>query len=84
MSFYKFRAECSEDVDAFKKLFVGKYSSMNITTPLFPLPDVLVEMESIETLTTIRDTMDRVQDGHVMVESLNYADEYTGDRWYCE
>lgn len=42
------------------------------------------EIETDLTLDAIRKFMKKVDDGHVMVESLNFADKYTGERWYKE
>ena len=41
-------------------------------------------IETNLTLEAIRKFMKKVDDGHVMLESLNFADEYTGERWYLE
>lgn len=43
-----------------------------------------LEIETDLTLGAIRKFMKKVDDGHVMLESLNFADEYTGERWYLE
>lgn len=80
---YKFRAECSVDID----LFVEKFKSHIITIdrksdPDFPDEDV--EFSSLKSLDEVRQVMKEIEDGHVMLESLNYADEYTGDRYYDE
>ena len=46
------------------------------------LPDVDVELETKMSLEGVREMMRKVRDGHVMVQSLNYAEDYTGERNY--
>ncbi len=36
------------------------------------------------TLEEVRDILRAVPDGHVMLESLNFADKFTGERWHLE
>lgn len=82
MTIYKFRAECKRDVDEFIK--VGKISEtdIDIANDDNGLPDVDLELKSYKSIKEIRELMSTIIDGHVMVESLNYADKYTGERWY--
>ncbi|MDD4931436.1 MAG: hypothetical protein PHG66_04825 [Candidatus Colwellbacteria bacterium] len=80
---YKFRSECSVDTDRFVELFKDYIISIERKSdPDFPDEDV--EFSSLKSLDEIRLVMKEIEDGHVMLESLNYADEYTGDRYYDE
>jgi hypothetical protein len=79
---YKFLAECQVDVDRFKALLQGKYTTFVATPGAQGLPDVECEFTSTEALQTLRALMRSISDGHLMLQSLNVASEYTGDRWY--
>jgi hypothetical protein len=48
----------------------------------YKLPYVEVEFTSKLTINEIRDTFRNIIDSHVMLESLNYKDKYTGERYY--
>lgn len=78
---YMFRAECISDVYEFRKLFKDQIISINTTQdPMFP--DVDVEFTSEASLHEIRRCMEKITDGHVMLETVNFASEYTGERYY--
>jgi hypothetical protein len=86
MTKYKFRAECVSDVEAFKdnlrelgtfSLFVKQMQIDGI-----PVPDVEVELEVDSNMEQVLDTMRRVVDSHVMIQTLELAANYTGDRVY--
>lgn len=80
---YKFRAECSYDVDQFVELFGDQI--INIERHSDPeFPDVDVEFSSLKDINEVRKIMEKIEDGHVMLESLNYAHDYTGERYYEE
>ena len=87
---YKFKAECQVDVDKLKKLMNEEFIVTKDESG-FPAEqssdrsvDVDVEFKSDKSIDEIRNIMKKIQDGHVMYESLNYADKYTGDRYYDE
>lgn len=44
------------------------------------MPDVDVEFTSYAELAELQSMIRAIVDGHVMRESLNYADKYTGER----
>jgi hypothetical protein len=79
MTKYKFRAECIDDVLVFRKDTTGKITSLVVNFD-DKLPDVTVTFESDEDPKYIESVIAQIQDGHVMRESLNYADNYTGER----
>ncbi len=82
-STFKFRAECISDVDSLKGVLRkrGKRIRMTIDEEP-PWIDVDVEIETTETLDTIKQAMRKVVDGHVMLQTIAPKDEYTGERRY--
>ena len=45
-------------------------------------PDVDATFSSSENIEILRNSMWEIPDGHVMAETLNYKDQYTGERYY--
>jgi len=86
---YKMRAEFRSDVEEWLKTAGHHVTSVVFipsTVKLFDgsvLPEVGVTFSSPLSLADLRKTLKKVVDGHVMLESLNTADAYTGDRYYC-
>ena len=80
VSEYKFRSECRADVDEFLELFQDQIIDYNVTRTEFS--DCEVEFSSKLHIDCLRLGMYDIPDGHVMLESLNYASEYTGERYY--
>ena len=78
---YRFRAECQADVDELRRLLGTKIDRITIVNSP-PFPDVEVEVEVDLSLEELRDTMRRVVDGHVMVQTVARHNEYTGERDY--
>lgn len=78
---YRFRAECSADVDELRCLLGMKVEKITITSSP-PFPDVEVDLKVESSLNALRDVMRTVTDGHVMVETVAHHDEYTGERKY--
>lgn len=75
---YRFRAECSQDVKAV--VSNGWFTDVSMEQdPDFP--DVEVKMKTHHPLDKIRELLSSLPDGHVMAESVNYADKYTGERY---
>lgn len=77
---YKFRAECRYDVDRFLKLL--SVNKIVISSNENGFPDVEVQIESDISLDQLRNIMRNVANGHVMVQTINHASEYTGERNY--
>lgn len=83
---YKFRAELPDDIDALRDLIKGddrieleKASRIGDAHP-FPIHEGVITTDI--SLYEIRDIMNRLQDGHVMAESLMPIDYYTGKRLF--
>lgn len=92
MRTFKFRAECLHDVFEFLKEqaeydrneghpIITSYKIISMNT-LFP--DVALEFQSLQDISVIRDILSKIQDGHVMLESVNTLEEYTGERYHDE
>ena len=80
---YKFRAESQIDVDRFKTLAEDIIATITETPdPQFPDVDVDMTTHTSLSLEDIRKLMRPIPDSHVMVESLNTSQNYTGERWY--
>jgi hypothetical protein len=82
---FKFRAECFTDLISLFKVMVVMHPECTIQTvsikKIDNLPDVEVEMEVLGgDLEKLRACMERAPGGHVMSETLDYADRYTGRR----
>ena len=84
MNNYKLRAETVIDVTGwlntgpdFEKITIAsQYIEKN------KIPDVDIEIETGMSLEDLRASLSQVENGHVMVESVNYFDGYTGERYY--
>ena len=82
---FKFRAECINDVDRLKDVLRKRGERIRMTIDEEPpWIDVVVEMETTESLDGIKQAMRKVIDGHVMLQTIAPKDEYTGERRYCE
>ncbi|MBD2232601.1 CHAT domain-containing protein [Phormidium tenue] len=78
---YRFRAERQPDVDELRQVLGIKIDKITIVN-ISPFPDVEVEVEAELSLESLWDAMRQVMDGHVMVQTVAYASEYTGERNY--
>lgn len=74
---YKFRAECSIDVERLENVIPSKFN-VNLIKQGFP--DVEVEFDSYLSLSEIIDLMKTIEDGHVMYETVKPIEQYTGQR----
>jgi hypothetical protein len=73
---YKLRAECLNDIwNLFSLIDVESYTIENIG-----FSDALLSFSCKDDWFHIDHMLDRVNDSHVMRETLAYADDYTGDR----
>jgi hypothetical protein len=78
---YSFRAECQHDVDTWVALI--KTDCIDLQSQQDPIfPDVDCTFKSSLSLLQLRNSMMLVPDGHVMYETLNTTDQYTGERDY--
>ncbi len=73
---FKFRAECLYDVNAaLKKVPCSKFKiECNF------LPDCTAEIETSYTLEQVKESLKRIIDGHVMLETIAPIAKYTGER----
>jgi hypothetical protein len=79
---YRFRAECLADVTGFlNNLWPGCRLLWVKINPDLSLPgcDVVVRIAGTD-LEEIRIALSRVPNGHVMMQTLNHAAEYTGEQ----
>lgn len=78
------RAECLEDVIQFWRVMgsehKGKVKSVSVTFSDWPVPDVVVEFESTYDKDTLDARMLGLNDPHVMRETLQPIELYTGIR----
>lgn len=84
---YKFRAECISDVRVLlHKIRSTRFYYSSINQLKLPggeyIPDVEVELVADTTLGKLRDFMREVDDGHVMVQTVQLVENYTGSRNY--
>jgi len=82
-----FRAECILDVFAFAgQLWTSEHKHERTTIAVIPdgrFPDVDVVMQTRTTRTALMDCMRKVQDSHVMIQTLEPVATYTGKRDYA-
>lgn len=78
---YRWRSECSaDDQKLLRRLPVGEMIQFQ-TMRLDPFPDTFNEL-TVKTLTLeqLRNIMRKVEDGHVMVQTVQPKHLYTGER----
>jgi hypothetical protein len=78
MNRFKFRAECLEDV--VNLLYRIKTKDTEIHIKFFQVPDVEAVLATDLSLEEVIDQARAVTDGHVIVETVQPEEEYTGDR----
>lgn len=85
---YAFRCEYPVDLARFilavqDNCPEGRYCKLQTASQLDPVtPDLTVAIESNLSLAEIGNIMATIEDGHVMIETLNYRHRYTGERNY--
>lgn len=79
-SSYKMRAECQHDIDVLLEKYKDFFDNTEVKETGFP--DVVMSFTSTLSLNEIRYVLDTIPDGHVMFQSVNYADKYTGERYF--
>ncbi len=81
---YKFRAECIEDVFRLFSIITSKYiKNFDYKFLSKGFPDVEVEGEFIDiNIDELRDYIRKLDDCHVILQTVNYVNEYTGNRDY--
>lgn len=79
---FRFRAECEPDVHALVGLLDGRLVRLNVVRRT-PFPDVVCDIELVGVCHEgIREICRQVVDGHVMVETIQPKELYTGEREY--
>jgi hypothetical protein len=80
--FYKLRAECSQDISN----FISKEHSKMLTFSMLKTAIEDQECEFIfemdESLSEIVLSLQKIENAHVMYQTVNYLTEYTGERNY--
>lgn len=91
MYIYKFRAECKQDlIDLLQEVVEGKMMKCSFEHQLmadekgvFLPPDIEVEISFLQfTLDQLKTAMKKVLDGHVMWQTVQPIEKYTGERKY--
>jgi len=80
MNRFKFRAETSYDVCNF--IYKVEHDQMEIHIKFFAIPDVEVTLVTDKTKEEVIELMLEVDDSHVMIETLEPEELYTGERDY--
>ena len=75
---YRFRAECT--LDAMRFFAAADLPNTGFFT-LLDGPDVEVTFTDTRTHREIVAIMETVPDGHVMAQTVDFVDAYTGERW---
>lgn len=84
---YGFRAECVSDIIEFQinlrtnKLHKFNGWNFNYTMDI-NFPDIDCELEIDLEIDKVRKIMGLQLDSHVMIESIDYYDNYTGERYF--
>jgi hypothetical protein len=85
MEKFKFRAECLTDVFLFFNYCPEgsvkdiQYNSLDL---IEGYPDVEISLESKLKLSDFRQICSKIEDGHVMLQTIQPIDSYTGERNY--
>ena len=79
---YKFRAECIHDVAQFLIQSSKVIANLNTQQDNDGFRDVIVTFDSHLELSEIMDLIEKIEDGHVMCETVKPIEKYTGERTY--
>ena len=77
---YQLRAECIEDVIDFLNTTQSVLTSFTMIKPNDNLPDVVLIFQAKINLEEIKYTLREIQNNHVMYETVEYIENYTGKR----
>ena len=75
----KFRAECAWDITQLINETKATWNTITITK-LAPFPDVEVVIDSEMSIEDWRECLSVIEDGHVMVDTIQPIESYTGRR----
>ena len=77
---FKFRAECETDVNKLRKI-MGRRCHKTVKE-IGCFPDTEVDLYTTMSLDDLRNEMRKITDGHVMLQTVALAEDYTGERNY--
>jgi len=77
---YKCRAECYFDIEALITLIIPTLLSFNVVRINESIPDVELTFISSLNMRTIKNIIGNIPDSHVMIDTLNFENLYTGNR----
>lgn len=84
---YKLRAECQDDCSLFAGRLVGACRASNykhrVETNIIPdpnYPDCDMDFSTTFPIDKVREIIAGIPDAHVMLETVEYEQNYTGDR----
>jgi hypothetical protein len=77
---FKMRAECVDDIMAFRKRMAGRIEKLTVTWPSGHLPDCEAVFFCSNPISVVKNLLHCMPDGHVMLETIAPFHEYTGDR----
>jgi hypothetical protein len=88
-NYFKFRAEVESDVIDFHRNLMEVSDSYFVIwqfgySRVFCLPDVECKLTTNLSIDQVRNYMKLNVDSHVMIETLNYADQYDGKRYQID
>lgn len=87
MNTFRFRAECEIDVTGLQAAFFrfqhpqDRMESLVLRQLSMPeIPDTLCEIKTHMSIERVRQFMNMVEDGHVMLQTIAPADQFDGER----
>ena len=88
-NYFKFRAEVESDVIDFHRNLMEVSDSYFVIwefgySRVFCLPDVECKLTTSLSIDQVRNCMKLNIDSHVMIETLNYTDQYDGKRYQID
>jgi acetolactate synthase regulatory subunit len=78
MEKFKFRAECLRDVEELVRVI--NHGGMEVNMTFFDLPDLEVTVLTHHSLETLIEEANRIDDCHVIAQTIQPIMEYTGER----
>jgi hypothetical protein len=77
---YKLRAECRDDIKHFEGYAGNKISDIIIRHCDQHIPDHTIVFKSKLSIDALHKIIRKVSDGHIMLQTLNLKEKYTGKR----
>ena len=79
---YKLRAEFESDIDKLVKTLGVNCLKVHKVIPDPRIPDADANLLTTLELDQLRDEIRKVDDSHIMLQSVALKDDYTGERYY--